>query len=79
MLACLASIECEHRMQMRLWELTACHPTHTHFIGVESRLRCCHCGNRGGNKVYVTVAVHPGTAADGQGSNCLAGQVALAR
>jgi DNA-directed RNA polymerase subunit RPC12/RpoP len=47
---------CRRRAQMRLWELTARHPGHTHLIDVERRLRCRHCGNREGNSVYVTIA-----------------------
>lgn len=48
--------ECRHRAQMRLWELTARHPGHAHLTDVEMKLRCRRCGNRTGNKVYVTIA-----------------------
>ena len=42
--------------QLRPWELIAHHPGHTHLTDVEPKLRCRRCGNRAGNKIYVTVA-----------------------
>ena len=48
--------ECRHRVGMRLWQLTARHPGHEHLIDVEKRLRCRRCGNRTGNRIYVTIA-----------------------
>lgn len=48
--------ECRHRASMRLWEVTRGLPGHTYLMDVEDRLRCRHCGNREGNRIYVTLA-----------------------
>jgi DNA-directed RNA polymerase subunit RPC12/RpoP len=48
--------ECLHRIRMRLWQLTARHPGHSHLLDIEKKVRCSGCGYRIGNRIYVTIA-----------------------
>ena len=52
--------ECQHRRQMRIWQLTAGRPLDTRLTDVEAKLRCQRCGNREGNRVLVTMVERDG-------------------
>ncbi|MFZ1430739.1 MAG: hypothetical protein WAS21_28725 [Geminicoccaceae bacterium] len=41
---------------MRLWQITAGRQAHTFLTEIEDKLRCQECGNRTGNRIFVTVA-----------------------
>ena len=47
---------CRHKATMRLWEITRGRGDYTYLTAVERSLRCRRCGDRGGARLYVTVA-----------------------
>ncbi len=49
---CLA---CGHRARMRMWQLTIGRWDDTKLLDVEKWLRCMRCGNRGTNRIYVSL------------------------
>lgn len=46
---------CTHRSFMRLWQSTAGRQAHTYLTDIEGKLRCQKCGNRAGNRIFVTI------------------------